>query len=146
MGGGKFLYFEAKKLVEGPATSSAAFENIVDSVTAGQENTQSLLTELDSILPVISAAPDWPAIWSLLEEQIACTREFQLGQPFTPSELPLSDTELMEDLLHFAYRLPIAEAQRHARNCTLSLARQAGLGQSLFMSLMRRLMAGELAG
>jgi hypothetical protein len=144
MGGGKFFYFEAKKLLQGPSTCPAAFENIVDSVTAGQENTQSLLTELDSILPVISAEPDWPAIWSLLEEQIACTREFQLGQPFKPSELPLSDTELLEDLLHFAYRLPIAEVQRHARNCTLSLARQAGLGQSLFKSLMRRLMAGEL--
>lgn len=144
MGGGKFFYFEAKKLLQGPSTCPAAFENIVDSVTAGQENTQSLLTELDSILPVISAEPDWPAIWSLLEEQIACTREFQLGQPFKPSELPLGDTELLEDLLHFAYRLPIAEVQRHARNCTLSLARQAGLGQSLFKSLMRRLMAGEL--
>lgn len=144
MGGGKFFYFEAKKLLQGPSTCPAAFENIVDSVTAGQENTQSLLTELDSILPVISATPDWPAIWSLLEEQMACTREFQLGRPFQPSVLPLSDTELLEDLLHFAYRLPVAEVQRHARNCTLSLTRQAGLGQALFKSLMRRLIAGEL--
>lgn len=144
MGGGKFLYFEAKKLLEGPATSSAAYENIVDSATAGQESTQSLLMELDSILPVISMTPDWPAIWSLLEEQMACTREFQLGRPFQPIELPLSETDLLEDLLNIAYRLPVAEVQRHARNCTLSLARQAGLGQSLFKSLMRRLMAGEL--
>jgi len=144
MGGGKFFYFEAKRLLEGPGTSPAAFKNIVDSVTAGQESAQSLLTELDSILPVISTTPDWPAIWSLLEEQMACTREFQLGRPFQPSELPRSDKELLEDLLHFAYRLPVAEVQRHARNCTLSLARQAGLGQSLFKSLMRRLMAGEL--
>lgn len=143
MGGGKFLYFEAKKLLEGPATSRAAFENIVDSVTAGQENTQSLLTELDSILPVISASPDWPAIWSLLEEHMACTREFQLGRPFQPSELPLSDTDLLEDLLHFAYRLPVVEVQRHARNCTLRLAGQAGHGQALFKSLMRRLLTGD---
>lgn len=143
MGGGKFLYFEAKKLLEGPSTSPAAFENIVDSVTAGQESTQSLLTELDSILPVISATPDWPAIWSLLEEQMACTREFELGRPFEPSELPLSDTDLLEDLLHFAYRLPVAEVQRHARNCTLRLAGQAGHGQALFKSLLRRLLAGE---
>lgn len=141
MGGGKFLYFEAKKLLEGPATSPAAFENIVDSVTAGQESTQSLLTELDSILPVISATPDWPAIWSLLEEQMACTREFQLGRPFQPSELPLSDTDLLEGLLHFAYRLPVAEVQRHARNCALRLAGQAGHGQALFKSLLRRLLA-----
>lgn len=144
MGGGKFFYFQAQKLLQGPSTCPAAFENIVDSVTAGQENTQSLLTELDSILPVISATPDWPAIWSLLEEQMACTREFQLGQPFQPSELPLGDVDLLEDLLHFAYRLPVAEVQRHARNCTLSLASQAGLGQSLFKFLMRRLMVGEL--
>lgn len=143
MGGGEFLYFEAKNLLEGPSTSRAAFENIVDSVTAGQENTQSLLTELDSILPVISASPDWPAIWSLLEEQMACTREFQRGRPFQPSELPLSDADLLEDLLHFAYRLPVAEVQRHARNCTLRLAGQAGHGQALFKSLMLRLLVGD---
>lgn len=143
MGGGKFFYFEAKKLLEGPSTSPAAFENIVDSVTAGQESTQSLLTELDSILPVISTTPDWPAIWSLLEEQMACTREFQLGQSFQPSELPLSDTELLKNLLHFAYRLPVAEVQRHARNCALRLAGQAGHGQALFESLVQRLLAGD---
>lgn len=143
MGGGKFLYFEAKKLLEGPATFPAAFENIVDSVTAGQESTQSLLTELDSILPVISATPDWPAIWSLLEEQMACTREFQLGRPFQPSELSLSDMDVLGDLLHFALRLPIPEVQRHARNCTLRLAGQVGHGQALFKCLMLRLLAGE---
>lgn len=144
MGGDKFFYFEAKKLLQGPSTCPAAFENIVDSVVAGQENTLTLLAELDSILPVISATPDWPTIWSLLEEQMTCTREFQLGRPFKPSDLPLSDADLLEDLLHFAYRLPVAEVQRHTRNCTLSLARQAGLGQSLFKSLMRRLVADEL--
>ena len=143
MGGGKFFYFEAKKLLEGPSTSLAAFENIVDSVMAGQENTLSLLTDLDSILPVISTTLDWPAIWSLLEEQMACTREFQLGRPFQSNELPLSDTDLLEDLLYFAYRLPVTEVQRHARNCTLCLAGQAGHGQVLFKSLMRRLLTGE---
>lgn len=144
MGGGKFFYFEAKKILQGPSTCPAAFENIVDSVTAGQENTQSLLAELDSILPVISATPDWPAIWSLLEEQMTYTREFQLGQPFQSSELPLSDTELLEDLLHFAYRLPVAELQRHARNTTLALGRQVGPGHSLSTSITRRLMDGVL--
>ena len=126
MGGGKFLYFEARRLLDGPSTSPAAFENIVDSVVAGQENTQSLLTELDSILPVISATPDWPSIWSLLEEQMTCTREFQFGHPFEPSELALSDEALLEELLHFAFRLPVSEVQRHARNCALQLSEQTG--------------------
>lgn len=143
MGGGKFLYFEAKKLLDGPTTHPAAFENIVDSVTAGQESNQSLLTELDSILPVISPTTDWPAIWSLLEEQMACTREFQLGGLFAPSELALSDLELLEELLHFAFRLPVTEVQRHARNCTLRLSEQTGHGQALFESLMQRLLAGD---
>lgn len=143
IGGGKFYYFEAKRLLEGPSTSSAAFENIVDSVTAGQENTQSLLVELDSILQVISTAPDWPSIWTLLEEQMACTREFQLGRPFQPSELPLSDMDVLEELLHFAYRLPVTEVQRHARNCALRLAEQLGYGEALFKSLMQRLLTGE---
>lgn len=143
MGGGKFLYFEAKQLLDGPCTHLAAFENIVDSVTAGQESNQSLLTELDSILPVISATPDWPAIWSLLEEQMACTREFKLGRPFEPSELALSDLELLEELLHFAFRLPVTEVQRHARNCALRLSEQTGHRQALFKSLMQRLLAGD---
>ncbi len=143
MGGGKFLYFEAKNLLDGPSTHPAAFENIVDSVTAGQESNQSLLTELDSILPVISATPDWPAIWSLLEEQMACTREFQLGRPFEPSELALSNLELLEELLHFAFRLPVTEVQRHARNCALRLSEQTGHGQALFKSLMQRLLTGD---
>ena len=143
MGGGKFLYFEAKQLLDGPFMHPAAFENIVDSVTAGQENNQSLLTELDSILPVISATQDWPAIWSLLEEQMACTREFKLGRPFEPSELALSDLELLEELLHFAFRLPVTEVQRHARNCALRLSGQTGHGQALFKSLMQRLLAGD---
>lgn len=143
MGGGKFLYFEAKQLLEGPSTHPAAFENIVDSVTAGQENNLSLLAELDSILPVISATPDWPAIWSLLEEQMACTREFQLGRLFEPRELALSDLELLEELLHFAFRLPVTEVQRHARNCALRLSEQTVHGQALFNSLMQRLLAGD---
>ncbi len=74
---------------------------------------------------------------------MACTREFQLGQSFQPSELPLSDMDLLEDLLNFAYRLPVAEVQRNARNCALRLAGQAGRGQALFKSLMQRLLAGD---
>jgi hypothetical protein len=144
MGGGKFLYFEARRLLDGESMCSAAFENLVDSVTAGQENTQSLLIELDSILPVISAAPDWSAIWSLLAEQIACTREFQLGKPFEPTPEPLNDEDIMAELLHFALRLPVTEVQRHARNCSLKLAVQPGHGEALFERVVRRLLGGDL--
>lgn len=144
MGGGKFRYFEARRLLDGESMHPAAFENLVDSVTAGQENTQSLLTELDSILPVISAAPDWPAIWSLLADQMACTREFQLGKPFEPAAEPLSDEDILEELLHFALRLPVTEVQRHARNCALKLAVQPGHGEAVSERVIRRLLGGDL--
>lgn len=144
MGGGKFRYFEARRLLDGDSVHPAAFENLVDSVLAGQENTQSLLTELDSILPVISAEPDWPAIWSLLAEQMACTREFQLGKPFEPAAEPLNDDEILEELLHFALRLPVTEVQRHARNCALKLAVQPGHGEAVAEQVIRRLLGGDL--
>lgn len=144
MGGGKFRYFEARRLLDGESMHLAAFENLVESVLAGQENTQSLLNELDSILPVISAVPDWPAIWSLLAEQMACTREFQLGKPFEPAAEPLNDAEILEELLHFALRLPVTEVQRHARNCALKLAVQAAHGEAVSERVMRRLLDGDL--
>lgn len=144
MGGGKFRYFEVRRLLDGDSVHPAAFENLVDSVLAGQENAQSLLTELDSILPVISAAPAWPAIWSLLAEQMACTREFQIDKPFEPATEPLNDEEILEELLHFALRLPVTEVQRHARNCALKLTVQSAHGETVFERVIRRLLGGDL--
>lgn len=142
MGAGKFRYFQARKLLDGATVHRAAYESFVDSVAAGEENTMSVLMEIDSILPVISAVPDWPAIWSLLAEQMASTREHQLGAPFEPGREPLSDEELLAELLYFAMRLPVAEVQRHARNCALQLADQADGGDIAFALTMRRLLSG----
>ncbi|MBU2804258.1 ATP-binding protein [Acidithiobacillus ferridurans] len=142
MGGGKFRYFQARKLLDGATMHSPAYESFVDSVAAGEENTLAVLTDIDSILPVISAAPDWPAIWSLLAEQMASTREYQLGTQFEARREPLNDEGLLAELLHFALRLPIADVQRHARNCAMQLADQSGSGGVVFELTMRRLLAG----
>ena len=144
MGGGKFRYFQARKLLDGATMHRAAYESFVDSVAAGEENTLTLLAEIDSILPVISAAPDWSAIWSMLAEQMASTREYQLGAQFEVNRDPMNDEELIAKLLHFALRLPIAEVQRHARNCALQLADQPSRGNVVFELTMRRLLAGGL--
>lgn len=144
MGGGKFRYFEARRLLDGEEICPNAFENLIDSITAGQENTWSLLTELDSILPVISTMPDWTAIWALLAEQMSCTREFQIGKPFESTTQLLTDEEILVDLLHFALRLPVTEVQRHARNCILKLAAQPVHGVAVAERVIRRLLAGDL--
>jgi len=143
MGGGKFRYFQARKLLEGAATHRVAFESFVDSLAAGEEDTRAVLAEIDSILPVICAAPDWPAIWTLLAEQMTSTREHQLGTPFEVGQGPLKDEELLAELLYFALRLPVAEVQRHARNCALQLANQAAGADRVFELVMQRLLAGS---
>ncbi|MCY1286293.1 hypothetical protein D9M70_352620 [compost metagenome] len=143
MGGGKFRYFHACKLLDGAAVHRAAYESFVDSVAGGEENTLLVLAELDSILPVICAVPDWPAVWSVLAEQMASTREHQLGTPFEVGQELLSDEELLSEVLHFALRLPVAEVQRHAQHCALQLVNQAASGQAVFELTIRRLLAGN---
>lgn len=143
MGGGKFRYFKARKLLDGAAAHGPAFECLIDSITAGEENTASLLMEIDEVLPVVSAAQDWPAIWSLLAEQMAVTREHQLGSPFKPGEEPLSDEELLAELVHFCLRLPVVEAQRHARDCLLRLSERVEFGGAVAELTVRRLLTGE---
>lgn len=62
---------------------------------------------------------------------MACTREFQLGQSFQPSELPLSNSDLLEDLLHFAYRLPTKQRRSHVHLFVLKGRREViQLGRS----------------
>ncbi|WPO48682.1 ATP-binding protein [Pseudomonas sp. S1Bt23] len=142
MGGDKFRYFEARKLLDGATVQSAAYESFVDSLVAGEDGSMLLLAEIDSILPVICSAPDWPAIWSLLAEQMASTREHQLATPFEMSQEQLNDEELLAELLYFALRLPVAEVQRHAQNCMLQLANQSAAGQVAFELTMLRLLGG----
>ncbi|WP_026284329.1 ATP-binding protein [Variovorax paradoxus] len=143
MGGGKFRYHRARKLLDGAAAHRAAFESLIDSITAGEENTVSLLMEIDEVLPVVSESPDWPAVWSLLAEQMMFTREYQLGKPFKAGEEPLSDEELLFELVHFGQRLPIIEAQRHARDCLLRLSEDVAVGEAVATLTVRRLLTGE---
>lgn len=143
MGGGKFRYHRARKLLDGAAAHPAAFESLIDSITAGEENTVSLLMEIDEVLPIVSASPDWLSVWSLLAEQMAFTREHQLGSPFKPGEEALSDEELLVELVHFGLRLPIVEAQRHARDCLLRLSDDAAVGEEVATLTVQRLLTGE---
>lgn len=142
MDGDKFRYFEARKLLDGATVQRAAYESFVDSLVTEDEGSMLLLAEIDSILPVICVAPDWPAIWSVLAEQMASTREHQLGTPFEVDQEQLNDEELIAEMLHFALRLPVEEVQRHARDCALQLANQSAGGQVMFELTMRRLLVG----
>lgn len=143
-GAGKFHYYEALKRIEGASIQRAAFESLVDSINGGEENSQALLAEIDSILPVIAPSPDWSAIWELLAEQMAATREYQLGTPFKPSSESMDDEALLAELVVFTMLLPVDEVRRHARNCILDLAQGDTQGQATFALVLNRLLAGRL--
>src|SRR3546814_10105902 len=74
---------------------------------------------------------------------MACTSESQLGEPFEPAAEALNDEEILEELLHFALRLPVTEVQRHARNSTLTLAVQSAYGEAVSVCVIRRLLGGD---
>lgn len=143
-GAGKFHYYKALKRIEGASVQRVAFESLIDSINAGEEHSQALLAELDSIVPVIAPSPDWPATWDLLTEQMATTREYQLGIPFEPSSEAMDDEELLAELLMLAMQLPVDEVRRHARNCILKLVQGDTPGKTTFSLVLNRLLCGHL--
>ena len=144
MGGEQYYYFKARLALEGPAVHPVAFASFVDSLVTGEDASMLLLAEIESILPIICAETDWPAIWSLLAEQMESTREYRIGRPFEPSQAPFDDTELLAELLYQAFRLPVTDVRRHAQLCALQLGKQHSLGREVFLLTIARLLAGEL--
>jgi len=139
-----FHYFKVRKMLDGAAMHGEAFESLVDSINAGEENTQGLLAHIESLLPLITAAPDWPTIWDMLAEQMGSTREFRMGAAFEPCADPMSDEQIISELLHFALRMPVPEVQRNARDCAIQLVEQDGVAAESVVLTMRRLLGAEL--
>ncbi|HHO0420721.1 TPA: AAA family ATPase [Klebsiella quasipneumoniae] len=144
MGGRQLDFYRIRKLLDGDKIYREAYENLIDSIVAGKENTMSLLMDIDSILPVICQNPDWPAVWSILAEQMSSTREYNLGTPFEFKEEVMTDESLLSELLYFALRLPVSEVRRHARHCALEQADLKPAGQNVFKSTMIKLLTGIL--
>jgi hypothetical protein len=144
MGGEQYHYFKARLALEGPSVRPVAFASFVDSLVTGEDSSMLLLAEIESILPIICAEPDWPAIWSLLSEQMEFTREYRLGRPFEPSQAAFDDTELLAELVYQAVRLPITDVRWNAQQCALQLAHQQGFSEQVFSRTIARLLAGEL--
>lgn len=144
MGGEQYYHFKARLTLDGVSTHPVAFASFVDSLITGEDGSMILLAEIEDILPIISEQPDWAAIWDLVAEQLQSTREFQLGQPFEPSQTALDDTQVLAELLHQALRLPITCVRRQAQRCALQLATQLGSGEQGFWLAMDRLLAGTV--
>jgi hypothetical protein len=141
-GGYSREYFRAAAEISGAAVHEAAYEDFVDSVLAGRENSSILMAELDELIPVLTAEPDWRAIWDLFAEQIAVTREFNLGLPFdVPGNLG-TEEEALSELLCWAYEIPVPELRRQAQLAALGLLKKAG-GSLIFELVVTSLMTGK---
>ena len=142
LGGYSREYFRALTVLNGLGVHPSAYENFVDSVLAGRENSSILLAELDELMPVLTASPDWPAVWDLFAEQIVTTREYELGLPFHFTELPTDDSIVVGGLLRWAFQLPVPELRRQAQLAALELLEARG-DLEAFESLVRELVAGQ---
>lgn len=142
LGGSSRDYFRALEVLNGVEVYPSAYESFVDSVLAGRENSSILLAELDELLPVLTASPDWPGVWDLFAEQIVTTREYELGLTFQITEQPSDDSRELVALLHWALQLPVPELRRQAQLAALELL-AAREGPAIFELLIRGLVAGE---
>ncbi|MBF0214387.1 MAG: ATP-binding protein, partial [Magnetococcales bacterium] len=140
-GGGMLRDFRARVKLDGPDVHPQAYRHFVDALATGGESIDSVLLEIDEILLVISHTPDWPAIWDLLAEQLATTREYAIGHPFDVNRTDMSDEEMMATLFRWAASMPLSEMQRHVRIGALMLSSSPG-GKRIFQCLIGMLLDG----
>jgi hypothetical protein len=142
LGGSSREYFRALTVLDGAEVHYSAYEDFIDSVLAGRENSAILLAEFEDLIPVLTASPDWPAIWDLFAEQITMTREYELGRAFHAAEQPADDPSALAELLRWAFQIPVSELKRQAQLAALELL-AAREGPEAFERLVRELVAGQ---
>jgi hypothetical protein len=140
-GATKRRWFEYRLQLEGPDVYREAFADLAGALAAGRENGQSLLWDVDDILPVIAEAPDWPGMWEMQAEQLAHTREHAIGAPFELRTDVTADEELIVALERWALSLGTVELIHHVRVSALRLRKVAG-GEVIFVRLLRTLLHG----
>lgn len=140
-GGKRFRYFRSKLRLDGPAVHAAAYADFVSTVAAEHESVRNLLTEFDDIFPVITAQPDWPAMWECAQDQITSTREFRLGNGdavATPTQM--DDAGLLARLLVRALDMGISDLRRHA-HVTATELNAIPAGRPIFAELIHLLLS-----
>lgn len=141
-GGGRLRYFRAELKLQGPAVHARAYEDFVTSIVAGREVHVSVMADIEEILTVVAQAPDWPAMWASLAEQLATTREYRIGRPFEVAERGTTDEDVIARLFSWALSLPLRELRRHVYVGSQRLA-QSTNGRTAFLLLVRALLSGD---
>lgn len=120
-GGGLRRYFAARLKLEGDAVFPTSYANFIATLVAGGEQVSALLWEVDVIWPVLTASPDWAAMWAAVEEQLPSTRDYRLGEDVSVDG-GLTDATLAASLIERMLSLPVADVRWHAGRAALALA------------------------
>lgn len=120
-GGGLRRYFAARLQLEGETVFPTAYANFIATLIAGEEQTSALLWDVDDIWPVLTASPDWAAMWAAVEEQLPSTRDYRLGEDINV-HAALTDATLATSLIERTLSLPVADVRWHAGRAALALA------------------------
>lgn len=119
MGGGRQRYFRARLQLEGEGIHELAYANLASTLASGEDATNSLLWDIDDIWPLLEPTPNWPAMWSSVQDQLPHTRDYALGRDVDRHE-GLSDEALIAKLLQKVISLPVSELQWQAGRGALS--------------------------
>jgi len=120
-GGGLRRYFAARLQLEGDAVFPTAYANFIDTLVVGEEPVNALLWDVDDIWPVLTASPDWAAMWAAVEEQLPSTRDYRLGEDVSVDGV-LTDATLAASLIERMLSLPVTDVRWHAGRAALALA------------------------
>lgn len=138
-GGGLRHYFGIRLQLEGEVVHDIAYANFAAALVSGEEQVNSLLWDVETILPVLTATPDWAAIWAAVEEQLPHTRDYALGQDVLDGGAR-SDAQVASLLVERLLTPPVAELRWHAGRAALALA---GSDASAFAALLMALLGHD---
>ncbi|MCU1029703.1 ATP-binding protein [Stenotrophomonas maltophilia] len=138
-GGGLRRYFAARLQLEGEAVFHKAYDNFTATLVGGEESVSALLWDADDIWPVLTASPDWAAMWAAVEEQLPSTRDYRLGEDVSVDAVQ-TDATLAASLIERMLSLPVTDVRWHAGRAALALA---SADPNTFAHLMLSLLAND---
>ncbi|NMZ15029.1 ATP-binding protein [Pseudomonas proteolytica] len=141
-GAAKLKYFRALIELDGSKVHKEAYADLLEELITAPDNSSPILFDSKDVLSTICATPNWAAVWELLAEQLATTREHSLAQINLPTQAPESDEALIAALFQWSFSLSAIELTNLARAGALQLSR-APQGRPAFHLLVDALLEGN---
>ncbi len=122
-GGEKFRYHKASVAVYGEPEKAVAFKTFASDLSNGRENTSLILPDLWELFQLFSPKASADDLWATLSSHLKNFREFDLGdKKDLQGDLPISNEEVLADLIFRAYELRAGETTQQAKLTAIEIA------------------------